>query len=168
MNRWTCVDTCKNTGQLWKHMEVFDKYGNDFLVGVVSEMHGTTWICMNLSGHLSKYYETFVRIQIWLAINRNVFKVCETSGKVLVEQYFGIFTEMWKTLFKRVNIHGPFRNQWTSQELLRNVWCHMERCLEKSEMRRKVVDASISKYPGLLREVQGISRNRPDMLEHVW
>ena len=47
------------------------------------------------------------------------------------------------------------------------VWRHMERCLEKAEMRRKLLDATTLKCPGLATDVLGMSESCPDMLEHV-
>ena len=122
---------------------------------------------MKLFG-LSKYHETLARIQVWLATNRKVFNVSGTSGKVFIEIFSNIYTEIQKVLFKHMNVHG-----WTIQRpmnkpgIASKVRRHMERCLEKAEMRRKLLDATILKCPGLATDILGISQNCQDMLEHA-
>ena len=76
-----------------------------------------------------------------------------TSGEVFIEICSNICTEIQKVLFKGMNVHGLFKDPWTNQELLRNVRRHMEKCLEKAEMRRKLLDATILKCPGFATDI---------------
>jgi hypothetical protein len=89
---------------------------------------------------------------IWQGVHRDIFKYLYRNTESVIQTH-----ECTWTIQRPMNKPG----------IASKVWRHMERCLEKAEMRRKLLDATILKCPGLATDVLGMSESCPDMLEHV-